>query len=37
MTLWEERELEQALKSVGFREIQPIWRNYAFVGLLALK
>ena len=37
MTLWTEAELKQALRQVGFREIEPIWRNFAFVGLLALK
>ena len=37
MTLWTEAELKSALRKVGFREIEPIWRNFAFVGLLALK
>lgn len=37
MTLWTEAELKLALRKVGFREIEPIWRNFAFVGLLALK
>jgi tRNA (cmo5U34)-methyltransferase len=37
MTLWTEAELKQNLWQVGFREIEPIWRNFAFVGLLALK
>lgn len=37
MTLWAEAELKGALKEVGFREIEAIWRNYMFVGLLALK
>jgi tRNA (cmo5U34)-methyltransferase len=37
MTLWTESELRMALSRVGFREIEPIWRNYMFVGLLALK
>jgi tRNA (cmo5U34)-methyltransferase len=37
MTLWTEAELKQALRQVGFREIEPIWRNYMFVSLLALK
>ena len=37
MTLWTEAELKQKLRQVGFREIEPIWRNFAFVGLLALK
>ena len=37
MTLWTEAELKTALREVGFREIEPIWRNYMFVGLLALK
>ena len=37
MTLWTEAELKRALRQVGFREIEPIWRNYMFVGYLALK
>jgi tRNA (cmo5U34)-methyltransferase len=37
MTLWTETELKLALRRVGFREIEPIWRNFMFVGLLALK
>lgn len=37
MTLWTETELKQALRHIGFREIEPIWRNYMFVGFLALK
>jgi tRNA (cmo5U34)-methyltransferase len=37
MTLWTEAELRQSLRQVGFREIEPIWRNFMFVGLLALK
>lgn len=37
MTLWAEAELKGALKEAGFREIEAIWRNYMFVGLLALK
>lgn len=37
MSLWTEAELKQALRQVGFREIEPIWRNFFFVGLLALK
>ena len=37
MNLWTEAELKQALRLVGFREIEPIWRNSAFVGILALK
>jgi tRNA (cmo5U34)-methyltransferase len=37
MTLWTEVELKQALRQVGFREIEPIWRNFALIGLLALK
>jgi tRNA (cmo5U34)-methyltransferase len=37
MTLWTEAELKRALRQVGFREIEPIWRNFMFVGLLALK
>ena len=37
MNLWTEAELKQALRQVGFREIEPIWRNFAFIGILALK
>ena len=37
MNLWTEAELKQALRRVGFREIEPIWRNFAFIGILALK
>jgi tRNA (cmo5U34)-methyltransferase len=37
MTLWTETELRRSLRQVGFREIEPIWRNFMFVGLLALK
>jgi tRNA (cmo5U34)-methyltransferase len=37
MTLWTEAELKQALRQAGFREIEPIWRNFAFIGILALK
>ena len=37
MTLWTETELKRALRQVGFREIESIWRNYMFVGHLALK
>jgi tRNA (cmo5U34)-methyltransferase len=37
MTLWTEAELKQALRQVGFREIEPIWRNFTFIGILALK
>lgn len=37
MTLWTEAELRAALNQVGFREIEPIWRSFMFVGLLALK
>jgi tRNA (cmo5U34)-methyltransferase len=37
MTLWTETELRAALNRVGFREIEPIWRSFMFVGLLALK
>ena len=37
MSLWTEAELKQALRLVGFREIEPIWRNFAFNGILALK
>lgn len=37
MTLWTETELRRALRRVGFREIEPIWRGVMFVGFLALK
>jgi tRNA (cmo5U34)-methyltransferase len=37
MTLWTETELREALRRVGFREIEPIWRSFVFVGLMALK
>jgi tRNA (cmo5U34)-methyltransferase len=37
MTLWTEAELKAALSHVGFCEVEPIWRNLMFVGLLALK
>jgi tRNA (cmo5U34)-methyltransferase len=37
MTLWTEAELKRKLRQIGFREIELIWRNLAFVGLLALK
>ena len=37
MTLWTEAELRAVLSQVGFREIEPIWRSFMFVGLLALK
>jgi tRNA (cmo5U34)-methyltransferase len=37
MTLWTEAELKQELRRVGFREIEPIWRNFTFIGILALK
>jgi tRNA (cmo5U34)-methyltransferase len=37
MTLWAETELRAALSQVGFREIEPIWRSFMFVGFLALK
>jgi tRNA (cmo5U34)-methyltransferase len=37
MTLWTETELRAALSQVGFREIEPIWRSFMFVGILALK
>ena len=37
MTLWTEAELKAALRQVGFREIEPIWRNFTFIGILALK
>lgn len=37
MTLWTEDELRAELCQAGFREIQSIWRNSVFVGLLALK
>jgi hypothetical protein len=37
MTLWTEAELKQALRQVGFREIELFWRNFALIGLLALK
>jgi tRNA (cmo5U34)-methyltransferase len=37
MTLWTEAELKQALRGVGFREIDSIWRNFTFIGVLALR
>lgn len=37
MTLWTEGEFKAALVQAGFREINPIWRNLMFVGMLALK
>lgn len=37
MTLWTEAELKKLLWQVGFRDIEPIWRNLGFVGMLALK
>jgi tRNA (cmo5U34)-methyltransferase len=37
MTLWTEKELRRTLGAVGFRDIEPIWRNLAFVGVLAFK
>jgi tRNA (cmo5U34)-methyltransferase len=37
MTLWTEAELKAALVQAGFRDINPIWRNLMFVGILALK
>jgi tRNA (cmo5U34)-methyltransferase len=37
MNLWTEAELKHALRLVGFREIEPIWRNFSFIGILALK
>jgi tRNA (cmo5U34)-methyltransferase len=37
MTLWTEAELRAGFSQVGFREIEPIWRSYMFVGLVALK
>ena len=37
MTLWTERELRDALRRVGFSEIQSIWQGHMFVGYLALK
>jgi tRNA (cmo5U34)-methyltransferase len=37
MTLWTESELKRALRRTGFREIETIWRNYTFMGILALK
>jgi tRNA (cmo5U34)-methyltransferase len=30
-------EIENMLHTAGFREIQPFWRNYMFVGAIALK
>jgi tRNA (cmo5U34)-methyltransferase len=37
MKLWTETELKAELSRAGFREINPIWRSFMFVGLLALK
>jgi len=37
MTLWTESELRKALRRVGFREIELIWKDLTFVGFLAIK
>jgi len=37
MTCWTEVELLQALSDAGFREVDRIWGNFAFRGLLAIK
>ena len=37
MALWSEAELKDALLDIGFQEIEPIWANFPFVALLALK
>lgn len=37
MTLWTEVELKGALRCIGFPVIEPIWRSYMFVGMVALK
>lgn len=37
MTCWSERELEDKLRSAGFRELQSFWKNFPFVALMALK
>jgi tRNA (cmo5U34)-methyltransferase len=37
MTLWTASELGQALRCAGFREIEPMWACFPFVGLLAIK
>ena len=31
------KEIEQMLSSAGFKNIQPFWRNFMFVGILAVK
>jgi tRNA (cmo5U34)-methyltransferase len=30
-------ELEDMLRSAGFRNVQPFWRNFLFVGAIATK
>ncbi|MHC6157817.1 methyltransferase [Bradyrhizobium elkanii] len=37
MTLWTETELGSALNQVGFGQLQTIWKNFLFVGVLAIK
>jgi tRNA (cmo5U34)-methyltransferase len=37
MTTLTEAELRDALRSAGFRELTPFWRDLLFVGYLALK
>lgn len=37
MTLWTEHELREALRSAGFREVEPIWGDFPFLAFLALK
>tara|TARA_B110001454_G_C12645607_1_gene403155 strand:+ start:347 stop:1048 length:702 start_codon:yes stop_codon:yes gene_type:complete len=31
------KEIEKMIKSSGFKEVQPFWRNHAFVGAIAIK
>ena len=37
MTLWTMKEMQDILKSSGFRDIQTVWERFPFVGAIALK
>jgi tRNA (cmo5U34)-methyltransferase len=37
MTPWTERELRDALREAGFRDVEGFWGSYRFVGLIALR
>ena len=37
MTLWTETELRATLLQTGFRQIETVWKNLIFVGIVALK